>query len=138
MQDTELALLIDRFMRRIHFGLQAKAPSFDKEGVGPGGGVILLTIAEMGCPEMNELTTRVARDKSQMTRTIRSLERKGLVERQVSPRDARASLLSLTPAGEIVVDQITEAVAGTINDILAPISQSEKERLGDLLRKALC
>lgn len=138
MQDTELALLIDRFMRRIHFGLQAKAPSFDKEGVGPGGGVILLTIAEMGHPEMNELTTRVARDKSQMTRTIRSLERKGLVERRVSPRDARASLLSLSPAGEIVVGQIRAAVTETISDILAPISQSEKARLGDLLRKALC
>ena len=138
MPDTELALLIDRFMRRIHYGLQSKAPGFDKESVGPGGGIILLTIADMGCPEMNELTKRVARDKSQMTRTIRSLENKRLVERQVSPSDARVSLISLTSAGETVVGQLRTAVAETINEILDPISQEDKENLKRLLQRSLC
>jgi len=65
MEDTDLALLIDRFMRRIHFGLQSKAHAFDTAKVGPGGGIVLLTLAEMGRPELHELTTRVSRDKSQ-------------------------------------------------------------------------
>ena len=137
MQDTELALLIDRFMRRIHFGLQAKASGFDKENVGPGGGIILLTIADMGCPGLNELTKRVARDKSQMTRTIRSLETKGLVEKKLSEADARVNLVSLTPAGEVVVSQIREAVAEIINEILDPISQADQDHLKCLLERAL-
>ncbi|MEL6793612.1 MAG: MarR family transcriptional regulator [Pseudomonadota bacterium] len=137
MKDTELALLIDRFMRRIHFGLQAKAHAFDSAGVGPGGGLILLTIAEMGRPELHQLTARVARDKSQMSRTIRSLEGKGLVERQTSPADARVSLIGLTPSGETVVGELKAAVAETIDEILAPISEKEEAILRDILDRAL-
>ena len=137
MQDTELALLIDRFMRRIHFGLQSKASSFDTEKVGPGGGIVLLTLAELGRPGLHELTKRVARDKSQMTRTIRSLESKGLVERQLSPDDARVTLVFLTADGERVVDTLKHVVAETISEILTPISKSEEQVLRDLLERAL-
>ena len=62
MLNTDLALLIDRFMRRIHFGLQSKADAFDTAKVGPGGGSVLLTLSDMGSPGLQELTRRVARD----------------------------------------------------------------------------
>ena len=137
MQDTELALLIDRFMRRIHSGVHAKAHEFDPERVGPGGGFVLLTIADMGCPELHELTKRVARDKSQMTRTIRSLETKGLVMREASEHDARVTLVSLTEAGEQVVEDLQHAVADTIGEILGVVSGPEKEALKSLLERAL-
>lgn len=137
MQNTELALLIDRFMRKIHFGLQSKAHAFDRERVGPGGGIVLLTLADMGCPGLNELTRRVARDKSQMTRTIRSLESKGLVARIPSSEDARVSLVHLTDEGERVVGELRQAVAETIGEILAPISKQDEEVLRRLLERAL-
>jgi len=137
MQNPELALLIDRFMRKIHFGLQSKAHSFDTARVGPGGGVVLLTLADMDCPGLNELTQRVARDKSQMTRTIRSLESKGLVARKTSPNDARVNLVYLTEEGDRVVRELREAVADTIGDILAPLAQQDKELLRNLLERAL-
>lgn len=137
MQDTELALLMDRFMRHIHFGLQAKAHAFDTAQVGPGGGIVLLTLAEMGRPGLQELTRRVARDKSQMTRTIRSLEAKGLVRRSPSEEDARVSLVSLTEDGEALVDVLKEAVAETIGEILAPLSVSEATALKTILARAL-
>ncbi|MEM6371659.1 MAG: MarR family transcriptional regulator [Pseudomonadota bacterium] len=124
-------------MRRIHFGLQAQAQSFDTARVGPGGGVVLLTIAEMGCPALHDLTQRVSRDKSQMTRTIRSLEGKGLVRRQTPPEDARVNLICLTPAGEEVVSALQNAVAETIGDILAPITAEEEKVLKTLLDRAL-
>lgn len=136
-QDTELALLMDRFMRRIHFGLQAKAHSFDTAKVGPGGGIVLLTLADMGCPGLQDLTTRVARDKSQMTRTIRGLEAKGLVQRHAAPHDARVTLISLTDAGQEVVAALQQAVADTVTEILAPISASEEDVLRRLLERAL-
>lgn len=137
MQHAELALLIDRFMRRIHFGLQSKAPGFDSEKVGPGGGVVLLTLADMGCPGLNELTKRVGRDKSQMTRVIRSLESKGLVERKPSRHDARVTNVFLTADGERVVGTLRQVVAETIGEILAPISRSEEKVLRNLLERAL-
>ena len=135
--DIELALLIDRFMRRIHFALQAKADGFDTENVGPGGGIVLLTLADMPGVGMQELTKRVARDKSQMTRMIRSLENKGLVLRTPSPCDARVSLVTLTDAGEEVVDALRHAVADAINGILDPISPDEKKAFQDLMQRVL-
>lgn len=137
MQDAELALLIDRFMRRIHFALQSKAADFDTQKVGPGGGIVLLTMSDLKCTGLQELTKQVARDKSQMTRTIRSLEAKGLVERMPSPTDARVTLVRLTQSGEQFVDMLKEVVSETINDILAPISKSEEQVLRDLLERAL-
>ena len=137
MKDTELALLMDRFMRRIHFGLQAKADQFDTARVGPGGGIVLLTLSDMGTARMQDLTRQVARDKSQMTRTIRSLEAKGLVERIASADDARVSLVRLTPPGEEVVETLKQTVAETINDILAPLSDEEDAMLRTVLQRAL-
>ncbi|MEO0498118.1 MAG: MarR family transcriptional regulator, partial [Pseudomonadota bacterium] len=101
------------------------------------GGIVLMTLAEMGTTELNELTKRVARDKSQMTRTIRSLEEKGLVARKASPEDGRVSLVCLTAVGKRVVLELQEAVAETIADILAPLSTSEESQLESLLRRAL-
>ena len=137
MQDRDLALLVDRFMRRIHFGLQARAQDFDTHGVGPGGGIVLMTLADMGCTSLADLTARVARDKSQMTRTIRSLEAKGLVRRDLSPDDGRVTLVSLTDEGRVVVDDLTGAVAGVIGEILQPISEAEKQTLSHLLARAV-
>ena len=137
MQDTDLALLVDRFMRHIHFGLQSRADSFDRKAVGPGGGIVLMTLADTGRISLNELTKRVARDKSQMTRTIRSLETKGLVERQTSPDDGRVNMVSLTAEGEVVVGELMQAVSGVIGDVLQPLSQSEVRALKDLLARAL-
>ncbi len=135
LHETELALLVDRFMRQIHFGLQSRASNFDRKSVGPGGGIILMTLAEMGCTGLNELTNRVARDKSQMTRTIQSLERKGLVLREPSLTDGRVSMVSLTPEGVKVVQELMAAVSNVIDEILEPISSTDKQTLKRLLQR---
>lgn len=137
MQNTDLAMLVDQFMRRIHFGLQERAASFDTHAVGQSGGIVLMTLAEMEKPALSELTKRVARDKSQMTRTVRSLEAKGLVAREACPEDARITLVSLTPQGESVVNELMEAVAGVVDGILEPIASSDKQMLQSLLMRAL-
>ena len=91
----------------------------------------------MGRPSMNELTNRVARDKSQMTRTIKSFEAKGLIERETSPDDARVSVVFLDDAGEAVVRGLQTAVAETITEILTPISDTEEMALKGLLERVL-
>ncbi len=137
MQDTDLALLIDRFMRRIHSGLQERAPDFDREAVGPGGGIVLMTLADTGRVSLNELTKRVARDKSQMTRMVRSLEAKGLVGREMAPDDGRVSLIFLTPKGSEIVDELMQTVAEVVGEILEPISKSERNTLKSLLAQVV-
>ncbi|MCV6593357.1 MAG: MarR family transcriptional regulator [Silicimonas sp.] len=135
--DTDLALLIDRFMRRIHAGLQLTAPGHDPENVGPGGGIVLLTLAETGEIGLHELTQRVARDKSQMTRMIRSLEGKGLVTRRPCPADGRVSRIQLTDRGRNAVDGLAVALAETIGGILSAASESDRAALHRILARVL-
>ena len=137
MADIELALLVDRLMRRIHTGLQSKAAEFDRERVGPNDGIILLTLAEIGQAEMNTLTKRLNRDKSQMTRSIRVLEDKGLVARQRSAEDGRVTLLDLTPKGKAVVETFGGAIAGTLSEVLGPLSEEEQLQLKAVLKRGL-
>ncbi|MDJ0627668.1 MAG: MarR family transcriptional regulator [Rhodobacter sp.] len=137
MADTDLALLLDRFMRRIHAALHAKAPDFDSDRIGPGGAMVLLTLADMETAQMHELARRVARDKSQMTRVVQALETKGMVTRKPAPQDARVSLISLTDRGHTVVATLRQVLAETIDEILGPIAEQEKRTLRDLLRRAM-
>ena len=96
-----------------------------------------MTLADTGQISLNELTKRVARDKSQMTRMIRSLETKGLVGREVSPDDGRVSLVFLTPKGTEIVGELMQTVAEVIDELLDPISESERLTLKTLLARVV-
>jgi len=135
MPDIETAQLTDRLMRRIHAQLGVRAAQFDTHKVGPSGGILLLTLADMAPVKMHALVNAMQRDKSQMTRAVQGLEAKGLVERQGDPDDARVSVLQLTPQGDEAVLRIQEAVAQVLADILTPLSGQEQEKLRALLRR---
>ena len=137
MQSSDLALMLDQLMRRVHGGLQSRSAEFDTYRVGPLGGIVLMTLAEMGRTRLSELTQRVARDKSQMTRAMHGLEAKGLVTRTASEADARVSLVELTPLGKEVVMGLKQAVVEVIGELLKPISREEEAQLTQLLSRVL-
>lgn len=137
MTATNLAPLMDRFVRRLHLSLQAKASRFDTYGVGPGGGMILMVMDEAGPLTMQALAGEMVRDKSQMTRMIAPLERKGLVSREPGAEDARQSIVALTPEGRDFVGALRDVVAQTIDEVLAPIPPEDRDSLAALLARAL-
>lgn len=94
-----------------------------------------MTLADAGQVSQNELSRRMVRDKSQMTRMIQGLEGKGLVRRENSTSDGRVVMVSLTAEGEQVVEELLEAVADVIGDLLAPISANETQLLKQLLSR---
>ena len=96
-----------------------------------------MTLADTGRISLNDLTRRVARDKSQMTRTIRGLETKGLVLREPSAEDGRVTMVLLTPEGNQVVGELMQAVSQVIGDVLDPLTPDEISTLKGLLARAL-
>lgn len=135
MPDIDTARLTDRFMRRIHAELGARAQTFDTHRLGPSGGILLLTLADMAPVKMHALVSAMQRDKSQMTRAIQGLETKGLVERTRDPNDARVAVLQLTEAGNEAVHGLQSAVAEVLAEILSPLSKAEQATLRTLLRR---
>jgi len=135
MSDIEIAHHLDRLMRRIHAHLTETASEFDTHRLGPAGGMLLLTLAEIEPAPIHELVSRLARDKSQITRAIKSLENKGLVEREGDPEDGRVSMLALTQEGHDTVHRIKMAVADGLGKILTPLSTAEQSELKRLLKR---
>lgn len=133
--DVDIAKLVDRLLRRIHGQLNATAASFDHHKLGPNAGMILLTIAEAEPLRMQDLVTRIARDKSQMTRIVGMLEAKGLLIRREAPGDARGRELALTDAGRVAVADIQQGVAVALDEVLAPFSAQDRRDLKTLLEK---
>ena len=133
--DVETALLLDRFMRRVHAQLNATAPEFDTYKVGPAGGMLLIALSEIEPAPIHALVDRLARDKSQITRVVRTFERKGLVQRTDDPGDGRVQVVALTDEGRAFVDRLLEAVSAAIAETIAPLSTGDQDDLRRLLRK---
>ena len=136
MSDYQLALLLDRFVRRMHIVLHAKALDFDKDKIGPLGAIALLTISDLGPTPMQAVTARLARDKSQMTRIIHMLEDKGMIRRETSAEDSRVTIVSLTSKGDAMVVTHRNAVAETIHEVIGPVSDTERDALIRILERA--
>ena len=136
MPDYQLALLLDRFVRRMHSVLHTKAASFDADKIGPLGAMALLTVSDLGPTPIQSITARLARDKSQMTRVIHMLEEKGMITRETSATDSRVTVISLTRKGEAMVVTHRNAVAETIHEVLGPITEDERGAMIRILERA--
>lgn len=131
----EIAYLVDRFMRRISANLHEKALEIDTDRVGPFGGMIMLTLSDIEPTPMHKLVEQMGRDKSQMTRAIKSLEDKGMLERHGCPDDGRISVIQLTKKGRLFVTEVKTVLSQVIDEILTPVSANERRNLIEILRK---
>ena len=72
-----------------------------------------------------------------MTNRIDRLEVAGLVSRVPDPEDRRGILVGLTARGLEVVDEVIAAVWATQAQLVASLTETEREHLSTLLRSLL-
>ncbi|WP_405137642.1 MarR family winged helix-turn-helix transcriptional regulator [Nocardia sp. NBC_01388] len=90
-------------------------------------------------PGMLELGAHLGLDKSSMTGLVGRAEKRGLVQRSPSPRDGRAVLVSLTPAGSALAERCTTEIGRRIiglTDGLSTPELVELTRLSDAVVRA--
>lgn len=88
-----------------------------------------------GCISQEQLIKNMLVNKSLVTRILKHMEKKGLIERTVSLKDKRSYDLNLTDKGKelsFVVDEIFEDTSG---NMMQGLNDEEKEILLDLLNK---
>lgn len=78
-----------------------------------------------------------ALDKMQVSRAVVRLEAAGHVQREEDPRDRRAKILRLTPAGASLYARIVPLVAARERYLLEAMSVEERELLGRLMSVVL-
>ena len=93
----------------------------------------LAAIARQPGVDATRLASAVAFDRSTLGNVLERLETKGWVRRDPSPEDRRVKLLSITPAGEQLLDAIEPAVLATQKRILKPLAPNDRKTFLRLL-----
>lgn len=74
-------------------------------------------------------------DPGYLSRTLRGLERRGLVSRTPAPDDGRRMLLALTEAGREAFAGLDEASRNAVTAMLKPVGSEDRRRLVDAMAR---
>lgn len=88
---------------------------------------ILYEIAVLSKPSMQTVAETVGMDITTFSRQIGTLEKKKLVIKTPYESDRRIYILTLTKAGERVLDSINAMISTKIEDVLASMNDFERE-----------
>ncbi|MFD3685124.1 MarR family winged helix-turn-helix transcriptional regulator [Nocardiopsis sp. NPDC058631] len=98
---------------------------------------LLAVLEESGPASQAALGRRSGIHVSDMVATVNELADRELVERALDPSDRRRNIISLTVAGTRQLRRLEEQLAKTQEELLAPLSPEERERLTELLSRLL-
>lgn len=101
----------------------------------PGQELVLMRLWEDDHQSQTELAGALGNDLSTVSRTVQSLERSGLVSRSPSQADRRSVIVSLTPAGSGLRQDIEQAWAELEAAATAGLSARQRGELLRLLRR---
>jgi DNA-binding MarR family transcriptional regulator len=82
-----------------------------------------------------ELADKAGVTRATMTGLIDTLERDGFVRREPNPNDRRMTPVTLTPAGEALLQSVVPAYFQRMGSLVAHLSESERRMLVTLLSK---
>ena len=129
-----------RVMRLSSLFGAAYARSFAELGLPDGAYGILVALRRAGSPFQlapSELARARMMTSGGMTAALDRLERAGLIARSPHPSDRRSTLIGLTGPGRELVDKAMAAHAAEEQALVAGLSEAERRRLAELLRKLL-
>lgn len=98
---------------------------------------LLAALEDFGPASQAALGRRCGIHLSDMVATINELADGGLVERALDPSDRRRNIISLTSAGKRQLRRLEKRLAECQDDLLAPLSPEERQRLTEVLSRLL-
>ena len=99
--------------------------------------VRLLGILRDREPGMMELAAHLGLDKSSVTGLIDRAQRRGLVRRRSTPADGRAVLVSCTPEGRRLIDEVGPTIVAAVHSLGSALNAAERLMLTELIRRVV-
>ncbi|PKW06221.1 DNA-binding transcriptional regulator, MarR family [Streptomyces sp. 1222.5] len=131
--DGLLAEQLLRLTRRVH-RIQKRHLEGRELGVTPAQSRLLRTLAHYGSPpRMADLAERLEVVPRAVTTLVDGLEANGKVRRAPDPANRRAIRIELTDEGRATLRELRGARRSAAEEILAPLTQKERQVLGVLL-----
>ena len=98
---------------------------------------ILNTLDGAESVAISEIARRTHVDKAWISRSVRELEKSGLIEKRLDPKDSRVSLAALTSKGRALLEEIRPHVTTAEGRVLDGIKEASLKRdLDRLLENA--
>ncbi len=123
----ELQRLVVQFVRA--FGLHHPEQTPCGQALGVAEAHTLMELAHGALINQQQLADRLVLQKSTVSRLVSGLERRGWVQRERSPHDARAVALSLTAEGKRIAAQVAAARAMRFSSIIQTIPLADRPRV---------
>ncbi|AEM83780.1 MarR family winged helix-turn-helix transcriptional regulator [Streptomyces violaceusniger] len=126
-----LAEQLLRLTRRLH---RAQKRHMEPLGITPAQSRLLRTVSHSDQPpRMADLAQRLEVVPRAVTTLVDALEAHGSVRRVPDPSNRRVVRIKLTDAGRATLRALREARRAAAEDILAPLSDQQRDALGELL-----
>lgn len=88
---------------------------------------ILFEIDRQQHPAMQQLAETLGTDITTFSRQVQSLIKMNLVKKEPDQDDRRISILSLTPEGKVVADDIDQQMNQYLEEVFSTMSETEKQ-----------
>jgi DNA-binding MarR family transcriptional regulator len=98
---------------------------------------VMAVLADRGSSSQKAIAEAVGFDKSDVTKILNDLERRGWVERQGDPEDNRRHRVTLTQKGKNHLEAGDRELNASMRDFLRGLTVQEYRQLWQLLLKAL-
>lgn len=82
---------------------------------------------------VRSLSNGAAVDRAEVSRALRDLQVRGLVERRENGEDLRSPVFSITPQGRQLFSRVRKPIAAFINDLVDELSDKDIETAGRVL-----
>ncbi|MEV5356025.1 MarR family winged helix-turn-helix transcriptional regulator [Streptomyces sp. NPDC086081] len=131
--DGLLAEQLLRLTRRVH---RIQKHHLEQRGLGitPAQSRLLRTLAHWGSPpRMADLAERLEVVPRAVTTLVDALEASGKVRRVPDPANRRVIRIELTDDGRAALRELRAARRSAAEEILAPLTEEQREALGGLL-----
>jgi len=92
---------------------------------------ILARLSDNGPTRISELAIAERCSQPTITNHIKRMELSGLVDRTSDPRDARAWMIALTPAGHAELRAVRDSLGTGLEPYLAQLSRRDRKALRD-------
>jgi DNA-binding MarR family transcriptional regulator len=86
----------------------------------------LLGVLRDRTPAMAVIAHHLGLDPSSVSGLIDRAERRGLVRRSTSPTDARVTIVSMTPAGRKIAEQLAGAVTAQLEELVGQATSARR------------
>ncbi|HEY0263088.1 MAG TPA: MarR family transcriptional regulator [Granulicella sp.] len=107
----------------------------EREGIGLSDFMVLEVLLHKGSMTISEIGEKVLLAAPSMTSAIDRLEKLEYVVRKNLKEDRRIRLVELTPKGRRFIAELYDRHAQSLEQVMEGLSQSEKVRLRNLLKK---